>query len=95
MKYIDFTTFQEGVALYLKTNFQKNKIFLEQLEQNWNEQEMLFFYYFKMMVYEKQILEKEKVSGTLFWKFVEFIFQFSHVHVDIHIRLYSLDFSFS
>ena len=76
LEYIDFTTFREGVALYLKANL-KEIVPLQQLELLWDKKWLLFLLYFKMVVYEEQILSEKKVSGELFWKSIETILAYS------------------
>ena len=70
-EWVDFTTFQQGVAIYLESDelecIWKN---IEALENVWPETRRLYYDYMRMQFLEKALLE-EKIPVEALWDYVE------------------------
>ena len=76
LEQIDFTTFQQGVSVYLQENQSEyiwdNKKILEEV---WPKQRRLYYDYMQMQFLEKELLEQKAPSEVL-WEYVKAVLAF-------------------
>lgn len=77
LRYVDFTTFQQGVALYLKEKLYGNVWNLKQPEPVWNQKYVLYWHYANMAWEEDKLLHQENVSAQMLLEYANAVLTYA------------------
>lgn len=77
LRYVDFTTFQQGVALYLKEKLYGNVWNLKQTEPVWDKKYVLYWHYANMAWEEDKLLHQENVSAQMLLEYVDAVLAYA------------------
>ena len=77
LRYVDFTTFQQGVALYLKEKLYGDVWNLKQPEPVWNQKYVLYWHYANMAWEEDKLLHEENVSAQMLLEYANAVLTYA------------------